>query len=256
MLALSLFIVAGCASVERAPVAADPAPDAAASTVSKEARPAKEIATAEPPQAEAPAGVVAEAPQEPERTMPPPPATLPAATPPAVTPPAPPVVTRPVQPAKPGPTTSAASRPAPAAKAPAPAAKAPASKVVSTASAGSSSASAQPARAGGDAAPAGNAGAQLNLSGLEQRLRDSNAIGVMTKITIKNQVDELLERFKAHHEGRDNTPLAQLRQPYDTLIMKVLSLLQDKDPSLARSIAQSREAIWGILTDRNRFSSL
>jgi hypothetical protein len=69
-------------------------------------------------------------------------------------------------------------------------------------------------------------------------------------------VDELLERFKAHHEGRDPTPLSQLRQPYETLIRQVLSLLQDKDPSLASSIAASREAIWGVLADRNRFSSL
>lgn len=244
MLALSLFIVAGCASVERAPVAADPAPDAAVSTATQEAPPAKEIASAAPPQAEAQGSVVAEAVQEPARPTPPPPAAAPVVTPP------------PVQPAKPGPTPSAAPRPAPAAKAPAPVAKAPPSKGISSASAGSSSASAQPARPGADAATAGSGGAQLNLTALEQRLRDTNAIGVMTKITIKNQVDELLERFKAHHEGRDKTPLAQLRQPYDTLIMKVLSLLQDKDPSLASSIAQSRETIWGILTDRNRFSSL
>jgi hypothetical protein len=96
----------------------------------------------------------------------------------------------------------------------------------------------------------------LNLAALEKRLKDTSAIGVMTKITLKNQVDELVERFKAYHDGRDKIPLAQLRQPYDSLIMKVLSLLQDKDPSLASSIVQSREAIWSILIDRNRFSSL
>ena len=125
-------------------------------------------------------------------------------------------------------------------------------KPVPSASTGSSAASAQPAPAAGKAA----GGPQLNLASLEQRLRDTNAIGVMTKITIKNQVDELLERFRAHHDGRDKTPLAQLRQPFDSLIQKVQSLVQDKDPSLASSIAASREAIWTVLTDRNRFSSL
>ena len=127
-----------------------------------------------------------------------------------------------------------------------------AGKPAASASAGSSSAGSSDAAAASRTA----GGEALNLSALEKRLKDTSAIGVMTKITLKNQVDELVERFKAYHEGRDKIPLAQLRQPYDSLIMKVLSLLQDKDPSLASSIAQSREAIWSILIDRNRFSSL
>jgi hypothetical protein len=116
-------------------------------------------------------------------------------------------------------------------------------------SAGSSAASAQPQKGAAQAAVQ-----PINLAALEQRLRDSSAIGVMTKITLKNQVDELLERFKAHHEGRDATPLAQLRPPFDTLIQNVQAMLQDKDPSLASSIAASREALWAMLADRNQFS--
>jgi hypothetical protein len=38
--------------------------------------------------------------------------------------------------------------------------------------------------------------------------------------------------------------------------MKVLSLLQDGDPVLARSIHASREALWGILADRESFQKL
>jgi biotin operon repressor len=40
------------------------------------------------------------------------------------------------------------------------------------------------------------------------------------------------------------------------LILKVLSLLQDSDPALARTISASREAIWGILADPEKFNSL
>jgi hypothetical protein len=78
----------------------------------------------------------------------------------------------------------------------------------------------------------------------------------MTKLTLKSQVDELLERFRAHYDGTESVQLTQLRQPYDTLILKVLALLQDKDPALAKAIASSREAIWGILTDREKFLKL
>lgn len=96
----------------------------------------------------------------------------------------------------------------------------------------------------------------LDLTVLEKRLKETNAIGVFTKLTLKNQVDELLDRFRAYYEGRVRTTLAQLRQPYDLLILKVLSLLQDNDPSLARAVAESREAIWGILSDPNKFRNL
>jgi hypothetical protein len=120
-------------------------------------------------------------------------------------------------------------------------------------SAGSSAASAQPAQQAA-ARPAAAAGQPINLASLEQRLRDTSAIGVMTKITLKNQVDELVGRFKAHHEGRDATPLSQLRPPFDTLILRVQSMLQDKDPTLASSIAASREALWTMLADRSQFS--
>ena len=93
----------------------------------------------------------------------------------------------------------------------------------------------------------------LDLAGLEKKLKETPAIGVFTKLTIKNQVDALLEQFRGFYQGRTKTTLAQLRQPYDQLLLKVLSLLQDSDPPLAREIAQSREAIWGILSDPDKF---
>jgi hypothetical protein len=93
----------------------------------------------------------------------------------------------------------------------------------------------------------------LDLKSLESRLRETRAIGVMTKLSLKNQVDDLLDKFRAHYKRQSATTLAELRRPYDMLLLKVLSLLQDSDPALARDIVASREAIWGILADRNKF---
>ncbi len=96
----------------------------------------------------------------------------------------------------------------------------------------------------------------LDLTSLERRLRETNAIGVFTKLTLKNQVDDLLDRFRAHYEGKTRTSLSELRQPFDLLILKVLSLLQDRDASLASAILASREAMWSILSDPAKFQSL
>lgn len=96
----------------------------------------------------------------------------------------------------------------------------------------------------------------LNLADLEQRLRDTHAIGVFTKLSLKNQVDDLLNEFRALYKGADKHPTAELRQRYDLLLLKVLSLLQDGDPSLAAAISSSREAIWGILSDPDKFAKI
>ena len=96
----------------------------------------------------------------------------------------------------------------------------------------------------------------LDLKSLEKRLRETTAIGVFTKLALKNQVDDLLDRFRAFHQGKGGTNLAELRQSYDLLIMKVLSLLQDSDAALARDIVTSREAIWSLLADPAKFATL
>ena len=91
---------------------------------------------------------------------------------------------------------------------------------------------------------------------METRLKETKAIGVLTKITLKNEIDDLLDQFRAFYQGRLKTTLAELRRPFDLLVLKVLSLLQDTDPALASAIVASREAIWGILSDPAKFAAI
>ena len=76
----------------------------------------------------------------------------------------------------------------------------------------------------------------------------------MTKLSLKNQVDDLIDRFRTYHSGARPPTLAQLRPSFDLLLMKVLSLLQDKDPRLADDIHASRDAIWTVLADPNKLA--
>ena len=101
-----------------------------------------------------------------------------------------------------------------------------------------------------------NAPPTLNLADLEQRLRETRAIGVFTKLSLKNQVDDLLNAFRELYRGPDKHPSAELRQRYDLLLLKVLTLLQDGDPPLAAAISSSREAIWSILADPDKFAKI
>lgn len=94
----------------------------------------------------------------------------------------------------------------------------------------------------------------LDLKTLEQRLKDTSAVGVLTKLSLKNQVDDLVARFRAFHGGQRPPTLGDLRPSFDLLLMKVLSLLQDKDAALAKDIDASRNAIWEVLTDRDKLA--
>jgi hypothetical protein len=79
---------------------------------------------------------------------------------------------------------------------------------------------------------------------------------MFTKLALKNQVDDLLDRFREHYATQVKTPVAELRPPYDRLLLKVLAAVQDDDPGLARAIVDSREPIWDILADPARFATI
>jgi hypothetical protein len=97
---------------------------------------------------------------------------------------------------------------------------------------------------------------QLDFKAMEQRLRNTSAIGVFTKLSIKNQVDDLLKAFRGYHAGRTPPTLDDLHQRYDGLLLKVVSLVQNDDPNLAASISASRSAIWERLSNRESFQAI
>ena len=159
------------------------------------------------------------------------------------------------KPATPPPATpTAKGKPAPEATKP-PATKAPPAKPAPPTAA--STPKAAPPAAPKPAPPRSAAtNPSLDLDALKERLKATKAIGVFTKLTLKNQVDDLLEKFRDHYAGKGSVTMPQLRQSYDLLMMKVLSLLQDDDQKLASDIVASRETIWGLLSDRKKFAAL
>ncbi len=224
---LAVLLVAGCTPAQQAPV------PPAAEAVSSEPVPVTESPSLAGEAAAADPVVENEAaPLEPEAARPESAKDVP--------------VPRPVVPPK---TTAAAPAPGiPPPSAVAPKTVPPAAQTRAPATSAAPVSRPPPVAAAAPAAP------PLDLAGLESRLRATKAIGVMTKLALKNQVDDLLDSFRNQYRGRSKTPLPELRAAYDRLLMKVLSLLQDADRALARDIVSSREAIWGILSDPKKFS--
>jgi hypothetical protein len=93
----------------------------------------------------------------------------------------------------------------------------------------------------------------LDFASLVARLRATKAIGVLTKLAVRNQSDELLEKFRAYHRRQGTASLDDLHTAYEGLMLKVLTLLQDGDAPLATDIDHSRAAIWDVLADPVKF---
>lgn len=95
-----------------------------------------------------------------------------------------------------------------------------------------------------------------DIKALVARLRDTKAIGFFTKLALKNQIDDLMDRFRRFHGLEEETPLETLRDQFNLLFMKVVTLLQDRDPTLGQEIAKGREILWGKLADPREFARL
>jgi hypothetical protein len=93
--------------------------------------------------------------------------------------------------------------------------------------------------------------AGMDLQDLEKRVRATHAISVFQKLELQREVNELLARFRQVHASQ-TSEISTLRRPYERLIASIESRL-GRDPQLAGEISASREAIWGVLTDRSKF---
>ncbi|MGH7405684.1 MAG: hypothetical protein ACREI5_02410 [Candidatus Methylomirabilales bacterium] len=105
-------------------------------------------------------------------------------------------------------------------------------------------------------APPDTVAEKYDIKALVARLRDTSAIGFFTKLALKNQIDDLMDRFRRLHARAEETPLERLRDQFNLLFMKVITLLQDGDPALGQEIARGREILWGKLADPREFARL
>ncbi len=98
--------------------------------------------------------------------------------------------------------------------------------------------------------------ARFNITNLATRIRKTGAIGFFTKLTLKNQIDDLLSEFQRFHTGSGDIELPVLNDHFNLLLMKVITLLQDDDPKLFQDIVSAREILWINLADPERFQRL
>lgn len=99
-------------------------------------------------------------------------------------------------------------------------------------------------------------GADLDVSTLRARLRQTPAIGLVAKLNLKHEIEQLIDGLAAYHAGRTRMSLAALHDTYSALVTRTVGLLENGETDLARDLTGSSERLWTELTDPDRFSAL
>lgn len=94
-----------------------------------------------------------------------------------------------------------------------------------------------------------NTDPQINVSALKKRLRTTHAIGLFTKLAIRNDITDLTDLIKRYRKKSTLTDkLNEIRAHFDGLLLKIVALL-DEDPDLSRDLYVGREQIWQSLLE-------
>ena len=93
----------------------------------------------------------------------------------------------------------------------------------------------------------------IDLQILGDMLADTRAIGLFTKLSLKNDIEKVLRRLNRFHDGKSKFTLEQIEEQYDLLLMKIAIHLQDNDLALHHHLCNAWLVIWEDLRDYDRF---
>ena len=96
----------------------------------------------------------------------------------------------------------------------------------------------------------------LDWRGLQARLAESEALGMLDRLWLKGEARGLLGALREHHASTGATSLAILRRRFDHLVDEVLAWLHRGDPALAAVVARAREPLWATLADPVRLARM
>jgi hypothetical protein len=102
----------------------------------------------------------------------------------------------------------------------------------------------------------GGDGGVLDVATLRVRLKDTPAIGLIAKLRLKSEIEDLIDDLAAFHAGRADQALDTLQSRYRGLVVRVVGLLERGDAPLAHDLSASTDHLWATLADPGQFASL
>ncbi|MDX8407448.1 MAG: hypothetical protein R8L58_03580 [Mariprofundaceae bacterium] len=88
---------------------------------------------------------------------------------------------------------------------------------------------------------------KINLAMLTERLKNTDAIGVFTKLAIRSDIMDLKDDIARYRQkSLLQSKMKEVRERFDGLLLKIMALL-DGDPDLSHDLYSARESIWESL---------
>ncbi len=89
----------------------------------------------------------------------------------------------------------------------------------------------------------------VDIKTLEARLKHTDAIGFFTKLAIRSNIIDLMNKIKQYRKkSMLKAKIKEIRTSFDGLILKIVALLEE-DPKLSRDLYVGRESIWKSLLE-------
>jgi hypothetical protein len=108
----------------------------------------------------------------------------------------------------------------------------------------------------GLAATARADGGTLDVATLRVRLKDTPAIGLIAKLRLKSEIEDLVSDLEAYHSGHATKTLDELHTRYLNLVGRVVGQLEQGDAALAHDLTEATDHLWATLADPGQFASL
>ncbi len=89
----------------------------------------------------------------------------------------------------------------------------------------------------------------IDMEILTSRLKKTSAIGLFTKLAIRNDVTDLMDNVKRYRKKSILVAkMKEIREAFEGLLFKIIALLEE-DPELSRDMYVGRESIWKSLLE-------
>jgi len=92
------------------------------------------------------------------------------------------------------------------------------------------------------------------LGEVERQLWETATIGTLTKLSLKSELESLLEAFSRLHLGDGEHELSHLIRRFDLLLIRTLGLLRSQDPALVGLLREIRPEIVATLSHPDRYA--
>lgn len=90
---------------------------------------------------------------------------------------------------------------------------------------------------------------EVDIKTLETRLKNTDAIGFFTKLAIRSNIIDLMNKIRQYRkQSMLKAKMKEIRASFDGLLLKIIALLEE-DPKLSRDLYVSRESIWESLLE-------